>query len=147
MFLIGCSYFLLLPIALFCSRKNLLYKCKGIMFPSMTVPTWYGTIIETWFDDVFRFSVITDHLLLKIIEFIFAMSIWSSSSWCWSGSCSRSWNSSISPMSADLSKVPICQALSGWMAGATITATLLHGNFGICFAVFPDCLSVPLSLS
>ena len=54
---------------------NLFYKCKSIMFPSLPVSTSYGTITETWFDNVFRFAVITDHLLLKIIEFLFTMSI------------------------------------------------------------------------
>ena len=44
--------------------------CKGIMFPSLPVSTLYGTIIETWFDEVFiRFGDISDHLLLKVIEF------------------------------------------------------------------------------
>ena len=47
--------------------NNLLYKCKGIMFPSLPVSTLCGTIIETWFD-VFRFVVITNCLLLKIIN-------------------------------------------------------------------------------
>ena len=55
--------------------NNLLYKCKGIMFPSLPVSTFHGAIIETWFDDTFRFSVITNHLLLKIIDFIFTVSI------------------------------------------------------------------------
>ena len=71
--------------------NNLLYRCIGNLFPSLPVSTLYGTIIETWLDDVFRLAVITDGLLLKIIEFIFTVSIWPSSSWCWSGSCSRSW--------------------------------------------------------
>ena len=43
------------------------------MFPSLPVPTLCGTIIETWFDDVFRYAVITDYLLLKIIEFTFTV--------------------------------------------------------------------------
>ena len=55
--------------------NNLLYKCEGIMFPSLPVSTLYGTIIESWFDNVFRFAVITNHLLLKITEFIFTVSI------------------------------------------------------------------------
>ena len=46
--------------------NNLLYKCKDIMFPSLPLATLYDTIIETWFDDVFRFAVITDYLLVKI---------------------------------------------------------------------------------
>ena len=32
--------------------NNLLYMCKGIMFHSLLVSTLYGTIIETWFNDV-----------------------------------------------------------------------------------------------
>ena len=44
------------------------------MFPTLTVSTLCG-IVETWFDDIFRFAVITDHLLLKIIEYILAMAI------------------------------------------------------------------------
>ena len=49
----------------FALGNNLLYKCKDIMFPSLPVSTLYGTVIKTWFDDVFRFFAITDHLLLK----------------------------------------------------------------------------------
>ena len=54
--------------------NNPLYMCKGFMFPSLPVSTLHHTIIETWFDNFLRFFVITDHLLLKIIEFIFTMS-------------------------------------------------------------------------
>ena len=43
---------------------------KGIMFPSLPVSTLYGTIILTWFDDVFKLTVIVKCLLLKIKEFI-----------------------------------------------------------------------------
>ena len=32
--------------------NNLLYKYKGIMFPSLPVCMLYCTIIETWFDDL-----------------------------------------------------------------------------------------------
>ena len=49
---------------------------------------------------------------------------------------------SVSPTSADISKVidlaaldtllPISQALSGWMVGTIVTATLLCGHFGMC---------------
>ena len=53
----------------------LLYKCKGTMFPSLPVFTLYGTIIETCFDDTFRFGVINNLLLLKIIEFKLTMLI------------------------------------------------------------------------
>ena len=53
--------------------NNLLYMYKGIMFPSLPVSTLYGIIIEIWFDDVFRFAVFTNHLLLKIIEFMFTV--------------------------------------------------------------------------
>ena len=63
-------------------------------------------------------------------------------------------NGSISPTSADLSKVvnlatlhtllPNGWALSGWMAGNTITAPLLHRHFGMYFS---DCVSVILLLS
>ena len=45
------------------------------MFLPLHVSTLYGTIIEIWFDNVFRFAVITGHLLLKIMEFIFIVSI------------------------------------------------------------------------
>ena len=48
---------------------------KALCFHHLPVSTLYGTIIETWFDDVFRFFVITDHLLLKIIEFMFTVLI------------------------------------------------------------------------
>ena len=39
--------------------NNFLCICKGIMFLSMPVSTLYSNIIRTWFDDVFRFAVIT----------------------------------------------------------------------------------------
>ena len=80
-FLIECSYFWLLTIVLLLPQGNVFfYKCKGIMFPSLP-STLFGTctIIETWWDNVFRFAVCTDHVLWKIMEFIFTMSIWSSS--------------------------------------------------------------------
>ena len=71
MFVVGCSYFLVATNCSFVSLgNNLLYLCKNIMFPSLLVSILYGTIIETWFDDVFRFAIIINHLLLKIIEFI-----------------------------------------------------------------------------
>ena len=41
------------------------------MFPSLPVSTLYGTIILTQFDDIFRFAVNTECLLLKLIEFVF----------------------------------------------------------------------------
>ena len=49
--------------------------CKDIMFPSLPMSTLYGSIILTWFDDVIIFAVITEWLLLKLIEFIFTISI------------------------------------------------------------------------
>ena len=65
----------LLLVATNCSfvalGNNVLYMCKHIMFPSLPVSTLYGTIILTRFGDVFRFTLITEHLLLKLIEFIF----------------------------------------------------------------------------
>ena len=48
-----------------------MYVCKGIVFPSLPVYTLYDTIIIAWFDDDFRFVVITECLLLKLMEFIF----------------------------------------------------------------------------
>ena len=59
--------------------NDFLYMCKGMMFPLLPVSTLYGSIILTLFDNVFRFVVITECLLLKLIEFIFTMPIWSSS--------------------------------------------------------------------
>ena len=41
-------------------ENNLLYMCKSIMLPSLPVSTLYSTIIELWFDDVYRFVVITN---------------------------------------------------------------------------------------
>ena len=35
------------------------------MFPSLPMSTLYGTINETWFDNDFRFAVITEHLPMK----------------------------------------------------------------------------------
>ena len=123
--------------------NNLLYKCKGIMSPSLPVSTLYNTFIETWLDDVFRFTVITDHLLLKIIELyspcqydlllhpVDVLPILGHGQFYF-----------ISPTSADLSEVvdlatlhtllPIGKAFSGWMARTTITATLICGHFGTC---------------
>ena len=75
MFLIGCSYFVVTNCSFVAIGNNLLYNCKGIMFLSLPMSTLYGTIVETWFDNVFRFAVMIDHLLLKIIEFKFTMSI------------------------------------------------------------------------
>ena len=36
------------------------------MFPSLPVSTLCGTIIETCFDEMLRFAVIADHLLLNL---------------------------------------------------------------------------------
>ena len=134
--------------------NNLLYKCKGIMFQSLPVSTLYGTIIETGFDNVFIFAVTTDHLLLKIIDFIFTMSI--RSSWCWSGSCSRSWAVLFLPL--------LQTSLSGWPCHIQHASSHRLGNVwvegwnhNICnsalwvfwhvFVVFWDCVSVSLLLS
>ena len=86
----GSYHFCCHQLLFCCIRKQSLYKCKGTMFPSLPVSTLYGTNIGTWFDNDFRFVVTADHFLLKIIEFIFTMSIWSSSPWYWSASCYRS---------------------------------------------------------
>ena len=69
LFLVAANYSLVVL------RKNLLYKSKDNMFPSLPVSTLYGTIIETLFDDVFRFAVFTDQLLLNIRKSIFTMSM------------------------------------------------------------------------
>ena len=45
------------------------------MFPSLPVSTLYGTVIPSRFDDVFRFAVITVHLLLQLTESILTLSI------------------------------------------------------------------------
>ena len=45
------------------------------MFPSLPVSVLYGTIILIWFYDDFRFAVITECLLLKLIEFIMTVSL------------------------------------------------------------------------
>ena len=52
--------------------------CKSIMFPSLPVSTLYSTITLAW-SDVFKLAVITESLLLKLMEFIFTMSVSSSS--------------------------------------------------------------------
>ena len=49
------------------------------MFPSLPEPTLYGTTDVAWLDDVFKFAVMTENLLLKVIEFIYTLSISSSS--------------------------------------------------------------------
>ena len=45
------------------------------MIQSLPVPTLYGTILVTWFVNVFRFVVNIMCLLLKLIEAIFTVSI------------------------------------------------------------------------
>ena len=49
------------------------------MLPSLPVSTSYSTIRLILFVDVFRFAVITEFLLLKLIEFIFIESMLPSS--------------------------------------------------------------------
>ena len=51
-------------------ENNFLYTHKGIMFPSLPVSTLYGTIIGTWFDNVFRLPITTKCSLLKFKEFM-----------------------------------------------------------------------------
>ena len=45
------------------------------MLPVLPVSTLYGTVIMTLFDDVSRFSVTMEWLLLKLMEFIFTVSV------------------------------------------------------------------------
>ena len=132
--------------------SNLLYKCKGIMFPLLPVSTLCGTVIEIWFDDVFRFSVNyqpytieNNRNYIHCVNMVFFMVL------VWF--LFQVMDGSISPASADLSKVfdlatlctplPIGQALSRWMAGFTITATLASQAFWHMFTIFSDCFSAP----
>ena len=48
------------------------------MFPPMPVSTLHGTSILAWVDDAFAFADINEHLLFKLMDFIFTMSISSS---------------------------------------------------------------------
>ena len=43
------------------------------MFPSLPVSILYGTVITTLFDDVFRFALIMEQLVLKSKELIFTV--------------------------------------------------------------------------
>ena len=130
------NWMLLFLCAAYCPllRNHLLYMNKGIMFPSLTVSTLYGTIIETWFGSLFRFAVIMNHLLLKNriyihfvnMVFFFVVLVWS-------------WMVLFLPLLQTSLKwltlphfTPIGQTLSGWIAGTTITATLLHGHVDTC---------------
>ena len=45
------------------------------MFPSLLVSTFYGTILTALFGDVFRFVVIVECLVLKLMELIFTVSL------------------------------------------------------------------------
>ena len=69
--------------------NNFLYIYNCIMFPSLPVSTLYATVIMALFDDVFRFAVIMEWLVLKLMELICTMSMWCSFSW--STSCSILW--------------------------------------------------------
>ena len=118
------------------------------LFPSLLVSTLYGAIIPIWYDEAFRFAVITECLLLKLIKFIFAVSIWSASSWYWSGSCSVSCTFLLLTLLQTSLKLltllhsvflTIGQALSGWMAGTTVTTALLHGWFAMCLLFLSVC--------
>ena len=59
------------------------------MFPSLPMSILYGTVITTLFDNVFRFAVIIECLILKFSEFIFIVSM--QFPFSWSGSCSILW--------------------------------------------------------
>ena len=52
-----------------------LYIYNGNMFPSPCVSSLYCTIIMTLFDDVSWFAVITEWIVLKLMELIFTMSM------------------------------------------------------------------------
>ena len=106
------------------------------MFLSLHVYSLYGTIILTWFDIVFicyyywTFAIKLNRIYIHSVNiiFFFLLLVWF---------LFEVADHSTSYTSADLSKVvdlatlctflTIGQALSGWMAGATIAATLLHG--------------------
>ena len=103
------------------------------MFLPLPVSTLYATITETWFENVFRFAVMINHLLLKILEFIFLGQYDLLTVLVWF--LFQVMGGSISLTSADLATVvdlstlhtplPKGPALSGWMTGITIAATML----------------------
>ena len=113
----------------------------------------YSTITQAWSDNVFKFAIIAEHLLLKVMEFIFTMSI--SSSLCyWSVSWSMLFIFLFSLTSADLDVVvglpthcvllSIGWASSEWMDGTTVTTFLFHGHSDLCSKLY---LNLPLYLS
>ena len=58
MFLIGLFLFLVATNCSFVALENTFCICVKV--PSLSLSTLYGTIILTWFDDVFRSAVITE---------------------------------------------------------------------------------------
>ena len=74
-FLVGNLYSLLLLTSLLLPYGvTYLYICNGIMFPSPPLPPLYVTVITTLFD-IFQFAVIMEQFLLKLMEFVFTMSL------------------------------------------------------------------------
>ena len=53
----------------------MLYTSNGITFPSLPVSTLYDTFILTQFYNIFGFAGTPECLLLKLIEFVFTVSV------------------------------------------------------------------------
>ena len=115
------------------------------MFPSLPVYTFYGTTILAWFDYDFKFAVITKHLLLKLMELIFTMSIFIFFlvSSCFLVYAVHLFVSSTSvdlflvvDLSACCTLLSICWTSPGQIAGTTVAAFLFHGLSGLCLQLY-----------
>ena len=83
--LTGCLYFLLLPIILFPQEIMFCICVKALCFHHCLCLFYVVLLSQLALLMFFRCAAITEHLLIKLMEFIFTASIWSSS-WYWSGS-------------------------------------------------------------
>ena len=64
------SFFIATSFSLVDLGYYLLKMWKGIMLPSLPESVLYDNNNLAWLDDVFKFAVMTEHLLFKLVESI-----------------------------------------------------------------------------
>ena len=156
-FLIVHYHFCCCQLFFCCTGKYFFYLCiKALCFHNCLCLLYMVLLLKLDLTNDFRFAVITKCLLLKKkTEFIFTIPVWSTSSWCWSGSflghrwfyffqfCKLLWTGWSSHILCILSIGWVC---SGQMAGTIISAALVHGHFCMCLLFFSYCLCPPFTL-
>ena len=118
---------------------------KGIMYWSLPKSTLYGTTDVAWCDNVFQFAVMTECLLLKVMEFmlnriyihlinivfiVMLFFLWVDAAQLFVSITSADLFE-VAEFSACCTHLSICSALCGQMNGTTVLASLFHGYTGL----------------